>query len=76
MATVVGKCVRGVADLPADRKIYAYSMSDGTYRGYAETDNYGDFELSVSGTTAVFLRIVDPNGIYSTEIRENIIPQE
>lgn len=76
MASVTGKCVRGVANLPADREVYAYSMSDGTYRGYAETDEYGDFSVSVTGTSAVFLRIVDPEGIYSTEIRENIIPVE
>jgi len=73
-ATVSGKCVRGVANLPAHREIYAYSMLDGEYRGFAETDEYGNFSVSVLGTDTVFLRIVDPEGIYSTEIRENIIP--
>lgn len=71
---VTGKCVRGVSNLPAHREIYAYSMTDGTYIGFTETDSYGDFEIDLTGTTPVFLRIVDPDGIYSTEIRENIIP--
>lgn len=73
-STVSGKCVRGVANLPAHREIYAYSMLDGTYIGFAETDAYGDFVVNMYGTDPVFLRIVDPEGIYSTEIRENIIP--
>lgn len=73
-ATVSGKCVRGAANLPANREIYVYSMVDGEYRGYAETDQYGDFTAYINGDTEVFLRIVDPEGIYSTEIRENITP--
>lgn len=73
-SSVSGKCVRGAANLPAHREIYAYSMLDGTYIGYAETDAYGNFTVNMYGTDAVFLRIVDPDGIYSTEIRENIIP--
>lgn len=72
--TVSGKCVRGVANLPAHREIYAYDMADGTYRGYTETDAYGDFTLNMYVDAPVFLRIVDPEGIYNTEIRENIIP--
>lgn len=72
--TVRGRCVRGVANLPTHREIYAYSMFDGAYIGFAETDAYGDFTVNMYGTDAVFLRIVDPEGIYSTEIRENIIP--
>lgn len=73
-STVSGKCVRGVANLPAHREIYAYSMVDGSYIAFAETDAYGDFVVNMYGTDPVFLRIVDPEGIYSTEIRENIIP--
>lgn len=73
-STVSGRCVRGAANLPAQREIYVYSMIDGEYRGYAETDQYGDFTANINGDTGVFLRIVDPDGIYSTEIRENIIP--
>lgn len=69
---IIGRCVRGVSQLPAHRELYAYSMLDGEYCGYGETDEYGNFEFTVSIDTEVFLRIVDPEGIYSTEIRENI----
>lgn len=72
--TVSGRCVRGVAQLPAQRELYAYSMLDGEYCGYGETDEYGNFEFAVSTDNEIFLRVVDPEGIYSTEIRENITP--
>lgn len=71
---ISGRCVRGSANLPAYREIFVYNMVDGEYLGYTETDQYGDFTINVSINTAVFLRIVDPDGIYSTEIRENLIP--
>lgn len=71
---ISGRCVRGVAQLPANRELYAYQMIDGEYCGYGETDVYGNFEFTVSTDNEIFLRVVDPEGIYSTEIRENITP--
>lgn len=73
-STVSGRCVRGVAQLPAQRELYAYRMLDGEYCGYGETDEYGNFEFTVTTDLEIFLRVVDPEGIYSTEIRENITP--
>lgn len=72
---ISGVCKRGVSGLPAQREIYAYTMG-GQYIGFTITNQYGEFELGVTSPASSFIRVVDPTGIYSTEIRENIIPQQ
>lgn len=71
---VSGTCYEGKANHPASRTIYAYNQISGEVIGFTTTNQFGIFSINVPNGDLVFLRIVDPSGIYTTEIRENITP--
>lgn len=72
--TVSGKATRG-NNIPYGATVYVHSQSNGALLTSGNSDPVtGEFELSVSEGSPVFVRVVDPEGLYNSVLRENLIP--
>lgn len=58
------------------RLIYVHSGNDHSILGTGYTDRIGMFSVDIPYTPGAMIRVVDPDQLYNTEVRENIIPVE
>ncbi len=72
-----GKTTVGSFNVPTSKNIYCHNMVTGELVGSGVSDPItGDFSVDCGSTDPVFIRAVDPNGIYNTVVVDNVIPIE
>lgn len=73
---ISGYTYAGSNNKPVSRQVIIHNQLDGTIINTVNSDETGYFEYILSNSDLLMLRIVDLDGIYNTELRENIVPVE
>lgn len=73
---VTGKVVTGENTPAIGRNVFAHNQDTFAIIGSGVTDQFGNFQVDATENATIMIRVVDPNGIYNTVVRENLIPVE
>ncbi len=72
---ITGKTTASSRNIPKSMNVFAHNQATGILIGSGVSDPItGDFTISTTLGVPVFIRAVDPDGIYNSVVIENVIP--